>query len=261
MRIMRIMKQIALWILPLVILLMVAVSPLHAQVTNMPNGISNQTAWDLFGTLGTLDRTKYFEYWDDFNYYNSSEWVISTTEAGSGDATEAIQAADTGILLLTNDDDDNDANVLEWHKTIITPVSGKKLWYEIELAVSDATDSDFMAGVTIAQATFPASIASVTGMYFGKDDGDANIDFYVSADGTATTATAITTCADDTYVQLGFFYDGNDEVKYYVNGTHVGTSATTNLPDDNMSLIFGIMNGEAAAKTLSVDYIWVIKER
>lgn len=254
------MRSKTCFIILLVLIFAVSI-PGFAQTSNFPNGITNSLATEIFGEIGTLDKTKYFEVFDDFVYYNSSEWVVSTTEAGSGSATEAIQASDTGILLLTNAAGDNDADVIEWHKTIITPTSGKKLWCEIEIAVNEAYQSDFIAGISTAQATFPAAISSVTGMYFGKDDGDANIDFYVSADGTASTASAITTCVTDTYVQLGFYYNGNDAVKYFVNGVHYGTLATTNLPDDNMSLVFGLMNGEAAAKTLAIDYMWVIKER
>lgn len=40
------------------------------------------------------------------------------------------------------------------------------------------------------------------------------------------------------------------------------TLATTNLPDDEeLTVSFGIQNGAAAAKTMSVDYIMAVKER
>jgi hypothetical protein len=41
-----------------------------------------------------------------------------------------------------------------------------------------------------------------------------------------------------------------------------GTAVTTNLPDDeDLAISFAIQNGEAVAKTMTVDYIFVAKER
>jgi hypothetical protein len=51
-------------------------------------------------------------------------------------------------------------------------------------------------------------------------------------------------------------------VQYFVNGTYTGSSVTTNLPDDeDMTVTIAIQNGEAAAKTMTVDYVYVAKER
>jgi hypothetical protein len=51
-------------------------------------------------------------------------------------------------------------------------------------------------------------------------------------------------------------------VSYFVNGLLGGSLATTNLPDDeDLTVTFAIQNGEAVAKTMTVDYIYVAKER
>jgi hypothetical protein len=61
---------------------------------------------------------------------------------------------------------------------------------------------------------------------------------------------------------LGFYYDGASAIQYSVNGSVLGTSVTTNLPDDeDLTVTFAIQNGEAVAKTMTVDYIFVAKER
>lgn len=65
----------------------------------------------------------------------------------------------------------------------------------------------------------------------------------------------------------GFYYNGVDAVYYYAgtnskNPTLLGKSAITNLPDDEaLTVSFGLQNGEAVAKTMSVDYILASKER
>jgi hypothetical protein len=51
-------------------------------------------------------------------------------------------------------------------------------------------------------------------------------------------------------------------MEYCVNGVVAGTSVTTNLPDDeDLAISFALQNGEAVAKTMTVDYIFVAKER
>jgi hypothetical protein len=72
----------------------------------------------------------------------------------------------------------------------------------------------------------------------------------------------VATLANNTFVSLGFYYDGVSQVQYFVNGVSAGASVTTNLPDDeDMTVSFAIQNGEAVAKTMTVDYVFVAKER
>jgi len=48
----------------------------------------------------------------------------------------------------------------------------------------------------------------------------------------------------------------------YQNNVLAGTVVSTNAPDDEeLALSFGIQNGAAAAKTLTVDYVGAYKER
>jgi hypothetical protein len=61
---------------------------------------------------------------------------------------------------------------------------------------------------------------------------------------------------------LGFYYNGKDRVSYYVDDVLKGSAAVTNLVDDEeLAVSFGIQNGEGAAKTMTVDYVYVCKER
>jgi hypothetical protein len=137
--------------------------------------------------------------------------------------------------------------------------SGKALFFEARFKVSDATQSDVVIGLQITDTT-PLDVTD--GVFFIKADGAATVNFLVEKNNTATTASSIATMADDTYIRLGFYYDGSSAVQYFVNGTYTGSSVTTNLPDDeDMTVTIAIQNGEAAAKTMTVDYIYVAKER
>ena len=232
--------------------------------TNFTKGVTNVTAQNILGQLIHLDPTQTHTYFNDFDTFNTSDWTITTTEAGAGSATEALTDADGGVLLITNDDADNDNDFFQLSKETFKFTAGKKLFFKTRFKTSDATQSDLVFGL---QITDTSPLAVTDGVYFQKDDGDANLDFHVTKNSTSTSATALTTLANDTYITVGFYYNGVDEVVYAAstdsnNPTIRGKLATTNLPDDEeLTISFGIQNGEAVAKTLSVDYIFVAKER
>lgn len=227
--------------------------------TRFPSGVTNNAANHPLGMMGMLDPTKFHVFFDDFDRYVAADWTITTTEAGTGSASEALTDADGGVLLVTNDDADNDADFFNKVGENFLFETGKKLWFKARLKVSDATQSDFVMGLQITDTT-PLDVTD--GVFFQKDDGDTDLDFHVEKDDTATSASAIATVADDTYLTVGFYYNGLDGVEYFVDGVHKGTAAVTNLPDDEeLTISFGIQNGEAAAKTMSVDYIMAVKER
>lgn len=219
------------------------------------NGITTAKSTEPMGQFILPDVTKAHVYFNDFDEYTAADWVV--TEVGV--ATQALADEDGGALLVTNAAADNDSSFSQKVGESFLFETGKKLWFEARLKVSDATQSDWVAGLQITDTT---PLAVTDGVYFRKDDGDANVDFVVVKDSTATTASAVTTNADDTYIRLSFYYNGVDEVVYFADGVRLGSSVTTNLPDDEvLTVSFGIQNGEAVAKTMSVDYILAAKER
>jgi hypothetical protein len=227
--------------------------------TRFPNGLTTTEKASPLGEFVLPDMTSAHVYFEDFDYFAAADWTITTVEDGAGSATEALADEDGGVLLITNDDADDDSDFFNKVGESFLMESGKKAWFEARMKVSDATQSDWVVGLQITDTT-PLDVTD--GIFFRKDDGDTNIDFVVEKDDTATTETAIAANADDTYVRLSFYYDGKDKIRYYVDGVMQGSVATTNLPDDEaLTVSFGIQNGEAAAKTMSVDYILAAKER
>ena len=231
-----------------------------ANPTRFPSGIATGAKKGNTASYPMPDPTKWITYFNDFNEYVAGDWTITTTEAGSGDATEALSSTSAGgLLLITNDDADNDADFLNLKVENFKFASGKRTFFKSRFKVSDATQSDFVMGLQITDTT-PLVVSD--GVYFMKDEGDASLDFHVEKDASDTTASAISTVSDDTFLIAGFFYDGKSAIEYYVDDVKLGTSVTTNLPDDEeLTVSFGIMNGAAAAKTMTVDYIFVSQER
>ena len=228
--------------------------------TRFTSGVGTATKTSNTGYYGMPDPTKWITYFNDFTEYVAGDWTITTTEAGSGAATEALASTSAGgLLLITNDDADNDLDFFNLKTEAFKFVAGKKTFFKARFAVSDATQSDFVMGLQITDTT-PLAVSD--GVYFMKDDGDASLDFHVEKDSSDTTASAISTVSDATMLVAGFYYDGKSAIEYYVDDVKLGTSVTTNLPDDEeLAVSFGIQNGAAAAKTMTVDYIFVSQER
>ncbi len=224
--------------------------------TRFPNGVTNVGEQSLFAELGQPAATLYHTYFEDFDYYTAADWTVTETDAG---ATQALADGDGGLLLITNTAADNDLVSLQKKGESFRFASGKPLFFEARFKVSDATQSDVVIGLQITDTT-PLDVTD--GVFFIKADGAATVNFLVEKNNTATTASAVATMADDTYIRLGFYYDGVSAVQYFVNGSIAGSSVTTNLPDDeDMTITIAIQNGEAAAKTMTVDYVYVAKER
>jgi hypothetical protein len=192
---------------------------------------------------------------EDFDYYTAGDWTVTETDAG---ATQALTDGDGGLLLITNTAADNDLVALQKKGESFRFASGKELFFEARFKVSDATQSDLAIGLQITD-TSPLDVSD--GVFFLKADGSTSVSFLVEKNGTATT-TSVATLVSDTFITLGFNYDGGSVLQYCVNGVVTGTSAVTNLPDDeDLTVSFAIQNGEAVAKTMTVDYIFVAKER
>jgi hypothetical protein len=222
---------------------------------------------EVFYTAGTdLDAPEFIPpspssghvYFEDFDRFAAAEWTITTTEAGAGSATEALGDADGGVLVITNDAADADNDFLQKVGESFLFEAGKKLWFEVRCKISDVVDSTFVIGLQITDTT-PFDVTD--GVFFLKPDTDATVSLLVEKNNTPTT-TVVGDLVNNTYVKLGYHYDGVSTIYAYLNRTLVGTSVVTNLPDDEvLTVSFGIQNGSAVANVLSIDYIMVAKER
>ena len=233
--------------------------------THFRNGVSNQEPGNPLFEYPYLDPFKYYSYVNDFFIYTAGDWTITTTEGGSGNASEALTSVAGGALLVTNDDADNDADFFNLKGESFAYSSTKNMFFKARFKVSDATQSDIVMGLQITDTT-PLDVS--VGIFFQKDDGDANLDFHIEKDNSATTDSAISTLSDDTFVTVAFHYNpngnaGSGSFSLYVDDSKVAEQTTlTNVPDDEeLTVSFGIQNGAAAAKTMTVDYIIAAVER
>lgn len=228
-------------------------------VTRFPYGITNVGDTNLFADMVKPDPTLFHEYFNDFDTYTAGDWVVTETQAG---ATQALTAGDGGWLLLTNSAADNDLVALQKTPAAFSFTAGKKTFFRCRFKVSDATQSDLVIGLQVVDTT-PLDVTD--GVYFLKADGSTSISVVCRKDAStgSTSAAAIATLANDTFIELGFYYDGEGKVVYEVNGDVVGAldGSSSYLPDTTCTVSFALQNGEAVAKTMTVDYLYAAKER
>lgn len=225
------------------------------RTTNYPNGVTTAKKIEPFGEFILPDESKVHKFFEDFDYYRAADWTVTET----GVATQALTDEDGGALLITNAAADNDRSFQQKVGESFLFEPGKRLWFDCRFQTNDATLALILIGLQITDTT-PESVTD--GVFFVITDASTDINFVVEKDSVATTTAQVGTLVDDTYSRLSFFYDGKSEIAVFVDNVRVGSSVTTNMPDDEvMTISFGVRNGEAVSKTMTTDYIFVAKER
>lgn len=202
---------------------------------------------------------RYHVFFDDFDKYTAGDWVITTTEGGANSATEAVGDIDGGVLVLTNDIADNDLDFLQSVAEIFKLEVGKKAFFETRMKMNEVIQSEFIIGLQVRDTT---ALAVTDGVFFQSDDGDALIDFHSVANSVATSALGIATAVADTFVTLGWYYDGAGGIEVAVNNTVVTTLRGVVPSTTELTVSFGHQTGEATnVKVMSIDWILAAKER
>jgi len=224
-----------------------------------PKGISTAVRNSALFDFSAPDPTKNHVYFNDFDTYVAGDWTVTLIGAGG---TAALADADGGVLAITTDGLDDDQVTLQKVGESFLMESGKEAWFKARFKVADATQSDLQIGLVVTDTT---PLDATDGIYFQKDDGDALLDVICRKNATtgSTSAAGIHTIVDNTYLSVGWYYDGVSEISYFVNDVKKGTLTATSayLPDTELTVSMSYKNGEAGAIAMSVDYIFAAKAR
>lgn len=229
--------------------------------TRYPNGVTNVNVGILTDSLKHPDPLLYQEFLDDFNEYIPTAWTV--TETG-GDGTEETTGGAGGLIVLTTTAADDNLIQIQKAAASFLPVESFRTYMRCRFALSDATESDFCIGFATVSADATVLANSLDGIFFLKADGDTAISLYVRQDNsTGSIDIEVADLEDAEFIELGVCYDGGDRVYYEVNGAVQGyiTVSSAVLPNAPGAPVISVKNGEAAAKTATVDYLWIAQER
>jgi len=183
-----------------------------------------------------------------------TEYTSTVTEAGSGNTTIAQTDASGGQVLITTAANENDGGSYqlagESFKT-----SGNELYFGTKIASNEATQSDFLVGLAVTDTALLGGVAN--GIYFECLDGATGISAVTESGSSETQTDSLATFADDTFIELEFYYNGSN-VEFFINGSSVATHSAT-IPSTEMRVSFEYLTGAAAAKTMTLDWIRCIQ--
>lgn len=235
------------------------------EVSRFPNGLCDATEVGAYKNYAGLRPFRYFTYTDDFIRYTASDWVLTETDAGS---TEAITTAAEGVLAITNvSAGATDAASLQWAggSGAVSPQfvweATKDFILEARFKVSVAATTGALIGVADTDTTPVASLPT-NGIFFNKTSASAALLANIRKAGSSTTI-AMGNVADDTFVSCVLYYNSTlGTWQAFLDNVLVGTLSTASIsPTVNMAQTIGILNGDTAALVLSVDKMFVAKQR
>lgn len=228
-----------------------------------PFGVTNVAKTTAFGECQLpvpLDMVTYFE---DFLVYQAGQWTI--TNVGTT-PTQAMTDASGGALRLTTVASASSSTFLQKTGSSWGPVAGKKFMFQSRLRTSNVLDTILLAGVQVTDTT---PLDATDGIYFVKPTAaSASVNLICRKDATtgSISATGVASMVNDTFIALGYAYDGKRTLTVYVDNepvTSIDLTAdpTAFLPDVLCRTSFGLENGGSTSRTADFDYIFIAQER
>ena len=248
-----------------------------------PSGVTTDNPFQALANYGFRNPFFYHEWEDDFS-------VVSTayTKTVTGTGTVASAAGDGGQALFTTNATTplaTDIAAIQLPAAAFSFTAGKKSFFLSRLWLSDATNAAFIAGLVQTTAT-PFIVTD--GLYFTKASGTTTVSI-VSAVGSVLTTLALpapySTMANNTWIDMGWYVDRNQNVKAFICYPLVGYqlqsgSGPVNVsgvtvepfPGPNASFAptltgavlnytLAVQSGTASSKTMTVDFAMSAKER
>lgn len=237
------------------------------ETTLLQGGVTNALIGSALATYLAMDPGTVHQYFNDFDTFVSGDWTATTTHS----PTNGLTAGNGGVLSMANSTTSADLDQLTL--TVATfafnPASAQ-VWFKTRFQIGDATNSLIAIGL---QNLNTNAFAATDGVWFQKNAGVTTGNFICSASSTATTSSAAVTLANNTYVDVGFYWNGgggpgaaglsSGEITLFANNGNIGQMSAANLPvpGTNLALTIAIENGSAAGQTLLLDYIMAAVER
>lgn len=172
------------------------------------------------------------EEWTNYDASTGGEYTLTQSTAGSA----AISTTMPGVLSIDSGSTTvvQGANIQRL-KTAFVPAANKSLWAEFKVKYTgvDNLNVETFIGLAASDTSIIAASAQSTNnrIGWGSVTDDGVLLFQSDKASTGTTAAA-TTIVSDTWVTLGFFYNGvADTLQQFINGVATGTAiATTYIP-------------------------------
>ena len=199
---------------------------------------------------------------DVFTYSNDfTDLGAAAARTITGGAAFALADGLNGIGVLTP----VSATAASVYRTAATFqfISGNKFWFLHRIKAS-AIAGAMVLNFGMSKVS-GGTIATTDRLYFTKPASSTSLNLVSVVNNVSTTLlTGITTVAADTYLDVGFYYDGTDLQVFVsdnmiarVSGVTIGSASTT-ISNALMSPFFGLT--PVATETVTIDYAIIAEE-
>ncbi len=220
--------------------------------TRYSNGVSTNDAQYLNGnfplpapfTTSGSSLTGVAQYANDF-----TESVAEYTVTGAS-STFALTDGNGGLGLITPG---GASTATAAYKTAsnVAFVAGNQVWFSTRIKAS------LVSGTKAFYVGLRNGSAVTNGLWFAKAASSTSVNLVSTVASVSTTlVTGVATAVDDTFLELGYYFDGVDLLVYSDNTVVARVTAPvigTNIPSVNLGTVMQIT--PTATDTLTVDYI------
>lgn len=242
----------------------------------IPAGFTQDMIFQPLGLVGFPDPFFYALYQDDFLHYNNGDYTRTLT----GNGTIAQTAADGGAILFTTNSSTPAGTDIASQQlaTAGFQLSTSKKWtFLTRIQVADITNPAIVAGL-IQTTTTPFTVTD--GIYFSKASGSTTFTINLVSGSTVQATATLTNfpMVANTYIDLGFTYDGKSDVLVFAGSGLAGSVPSQNTePLGPMARLSGVgaltltsailnptlavQSGTATSKTMQSDFALAAKER
>lgn len=227
-----------------------------ANPTRFSGGINDASPRGPHSNIPQMDPTRFYTYFDDFQKFTAADWVI--TKVGTGTTALSSTVLAGGNLVVTNSAAGTDSTYLQAVAAGFKFLSTKRLIFKARWKVDSVALGGVVMGLQIPDTT-PADVTD--GLFFIKTAASAALVGTTEAANTQSTV-AMGNAVADTFLTTSITYEPREAlIKYWLNDLPIGTTPLTNAPSAILSPSFGVLNGSAVARVLTVDYIFAAVER
>lgn len=215
--------------------------------------------WRWFDAAGP-DVTKWVLNANNIPLASSTALSGYTLTAVGTSPVSLVAGADGGAVLITTGGTENNGAQFQPITEAFYFASKWPCYFGCKIQISDATQSDFLAGLTITDTSAASGVSD--GVYFWSVDGTAVTNFG-TAKGSVTADTAAKTMVDATDTTFEWFFDGTT-ISAYVDGvlaTTTAYSATTVPNTEYLTPMLAFLTGAGAAKTMTIYWARAIQIR
>ncbi len=200
-----------------------------------------------------------------YQYHDFEKTLVAGEFTTVKDSGATVATSGSAVVITSSTTTDADGGSIQGLNLQYLVKSGKKLWFEASVKVSDADQGPMFVGLSEAFATNPEAVivAGLARVGFELLDGSAVLNMVIDNDTASTKSTTdMPSMTDATYVKLGFRTYG-DYVLFYVNRSYVGRLALpTAIAAIPMAQAFEHLSGNTTGThTAHCDYMYVCQER